>query len=303
MGLYALFFAGLIAPPAAAAPAVPGLAGKHALTEAQTGRLLIGELRCTACHASATAPERAAPDLTEVGARVAPEYLRKFLAAPATAHAGTAMPDLLGAEPADRRDTIAEALTHFLVAQARSKFERNPVGADDAVAGKALFHSVGCVTCHAPRDEVGKEVARDGAVELGHVPAKYSAASLGDFLFQPTRVRPSGRMPDMKLTPAEARAVAGYLLGEGDAKREALRPQEKLVALGKEHFQRLNCAACHKLGDTAAAKSVGALERAEATKGCLSDSPGKAPRFALSAPQTKAIRAALAKQPEPPTDK
>ena len=71
--------------------------------------------------------------------------------------------------------------------------------------GRALFHSVGRVTRHAPRDD--KEIAREGAVELGHVPAKYSLASLGDFLIQPTRVRPSGRMPDMKLTPVSAGGV------------------------------------------------------------------------------------------------
>ena len=301
---FALLAALLFAPTASAAPVIPGLANKHPLTEPQVGQLLIGELRCTACHTSTTAPlERAAPDLADVGARVAPEYLRKFLASPSAAHAGTTMPDLLGSEPADQRDKIAEALTHFLVAQAKVKFARQPVGAPDAVAGRELFHSVGCVTCHAPRGDDGKEIERDGAVELGHVPAKYSPGALSDFLSQPTRARPSDRMPDMKLTPSESKAIASYLLGKADAKGEALQPQEKLVALGKDHFQRLNCAACHKLGDVPAAKPVGTLEGADVTKGCLSDAPGKAPRFALSADQTKAIRAALAKKPEAPSDK
>ncbi len=301
---FAVLVVALFASAGSAAPVVPGLANKHPLTEPQVGRLLIGDLRCTACHPSNNTPvERAAPDLAGVGARVVPDYLRKFIAAPSAAHGGTTMPDLLWAEPADRRDEIAEALTHFLVAQAKSEFERQPVVAPDAVAGKALFHSVGCVTCHAPRDDEGKELAREGAVELGHVTAKYSLTSLGDFLIQPTRVRPSGRMPDMKLTPVEAKALANYLLGKAVAKGAALQPQANLVALGKEHFQRLNCAACHKLGDATAAKPVGALEGADATKGCLSDAPGMAPRFALSADQTKAIRAALAKKPEPPSDK
>ena len=85
---YALFFAALFTSTAAAAPVVPGLANKHPLTEPQVGQLLIGELRCTACHTSTTAPlERAAPDLADVGARVAPEYMRKFLASPSAAHA------------------------------------------------------------------------------------------------------------------------------------------------------------------------------------------------------------------------
>ena len=108
---FALLAALLFAPTASAAPVIPGLANKHPLTEPQVGQLLIGELRCTACHTSTTAPlERAAPDLADVGARVAPEYLRKFLASPSAAHAGTTMPDLLGSEPADQRDLHAHAL-------------------------------------------------------------------------------------------------------------------------------------------------------------------------------------------------
>jgi mono/diheme cytochrome c family protein len=296
----------LFTPTAFAAPVVPGLANKHPLTEPQVGQLLMGELLCSACHRQKDAvqsPERVAPDLADVGARVAPDFLRRFIASPSAAHAGTTMPDLLAGEPADRRDQIAEAITHFLVVRSPHKFERQPIGAPEAAAGKTLFHTVGCIACHAPRDDAGKQIAREGVVELAHLPAKYNLASLSEFLFQPTRARPSGRMPDMKLTPVEAKAIAGYLLGKADTKAASLQPQEKLIALGKEHFQRLNCAACHQLEGVPAAKPVGTLEGSDVTRGCLSDAPSKAPRFNLSADQTKAIRSALAKKADPPSDK
>lgn len=290
---------------AAAAPAVPGLAGKHPLAEAEVGHLLLGELKCAACHTpkEPSTLDRAAPDLAEVGGRVDPEYLKRFLVSPEAAHPGSTMPDVLAGEPADERAKIAEALTHFLAAQSPKKFERQAVDAKDAVAGKALFHSVGCVTCHAPRDDAGKELPRDGAIGLSHAPAKYSAAALAEFLFQPHRVRPSGRMPDMKLTPTEAKAVAGYLLGATDAKPAAFQSDAKLAALGKQHFERLNCASCHKLGDLPAAKPIAALDGADLTKGCVSKQPGKGPRFALDDGQVKAIRAALAVKAEPASDK
>ena len=296
----------IFAPIMSAAPVVPGLSNKHPLTEPQVGQLLMEELRCAACHSrkEVSQPlERIAPDLADVGARVDPKFIQRFIASPSAAHAGSAMPDMLAGEPADQRDKIAEAITHFLVAQSPRKFEHQPIGKQEPAAGKALFHTIGCVACHSPRDDGDKELSHDGVVELGHVPSKYNLASLGDFLFQPVRVRPSGRMPDMKLTPVEAKAIAGYLLGTAEMKAAALQPQEKLVALGKEHFQRLNCAACHKLGDLPAAKPIAALEGSDVTRGCLSEAPGKAPRFNLSKEQTKAIRSALAKKADPVSDK
>jgi mono/diheme cytochrome c family protein len=289
-----------------AAPVVPGLSGKHPLTESQVGEVLLGELRCLACHSrkGAFAPlERAAPDLSDVGSRIAPDYLRRFIASPSAAHSGTTMPDLLGSESQDGRDKIAEAVTHFLVAQSPRKFQHEATGDKEASEGKAHFHTVGCFACHSPRDESGKEITREGVVELGHIPAKYSLSSLRDFLFQPARVRPSGRMPDMRLTSVEAKAIASYLLGKAEAKSTPLVPRPELVTLGKKYYQQLNCAACHKLGDIPAAAITLDFQEANLERGCLAKTPGKAPRFHLSDEQTKAIRTALAKRPEAVSDK
>ncbi len=289
-----------------AAPVVVGLANSHPLSQPQVGQLLMSELRCAACHDGKDARlplERTAPDLTDVGSRIAPEYLRKFLASPSAAHAGTTMPDMLAAEPPDRREAIAEALTHFLIAQSPRPFQREKVGEDDIAVGKALFHTVGCVACHSPRDDGGKEIAREGVVALSHLPTKYSSTSLAEFLLEPMRVRPSGRMPDMRLTPIEAKGLASFLIGRADATAGAMPPRPDLVALGKEHFHKLNCAACHKLGDIPAAAPVVALPAANSARGCLSEMPGKNPRYNLSDDQTKAIRAALAQPIEPIADK
>ena len=166
------------------------------------------------------------------------------------------MPDLFAAETEENRNKISEAITHFLVAQSSRKFHSDVIGKGESAVGKGLFHAIGCIACHSPRDEAGKELTRQGVVELEHVPAKYSRASLGEFLFQPTRVRPSGRMPDMKLTPVEAKAIASYLLDKADATSEPLLPRAELVALGKKHFQQFHCAACHKVGDIPAAAAA-----------------------------------------------
>ena len=62
------------------------------------------------------------------------------------------MPDVLASQPEAERDVIAEALTHFLVAQSKSVFQPESPEQIDLQQGKTLYHSVGCVACHGPKD-------------------------------------------------------------------------------------------------------------------------------------------------------
>jgi mono/diheme cytochrome c family protein len=305
----------------------PALPGNHPLTQVQAGSLLISELRCAACHkdiAHNSIPEKTAPDLAEVGSRVTAEYLQKFLASPLTAHPGTTMPDVLGARPESERKKIAEAMTHFLIAQSTAVASFEPTGPLDRSQGKELFHSVGCVACHGPKESLSdsqknpkhSSLGDDGdeeeaeyparaasqaikplAAPLEHVATKYNVKSLSDFLFQPLRVRSSGRMPDMKLTPSESLAIAGYLMGEQTQPSNPIVPVASLVAAGKKHFQELNCAACHSLKAIEAAPPVGSFMKSDFTAGCLSTVPGntkndRSPRFDLDDNQRMAIVAA-----------
>ncbi|MFO0869174.1 MAG: c-type cytochrome [Pirellulales bacterium] len=310
----------------------PALPGDHPLTPPQVGQVLLAELRCAACHRDiplGALPERTAPDLADVGARVAPEFLRKFLASAQAVHPGSTMPDMLAGRSAADRESIAEALTHFLVAQSRAPFGGESTTSADREWGKTLYHTVGCVACHGPRemptdtpsasprpedDEEdedprvkAKRAIKPIAIPLGHVASKYSAKSLGEFLFQPLRVRRSGRMPDMKLTPDESSAIASYLLGEQPPSAQplsarALTPQPPFVAKGKQYFQELNCAACHTLSGIVPTPPALSLKQADLSRGCLSGTPGRSPRFQLEPAQVNAIRAALRAAPAPDSD-
>ncbi len=307
---------------AAGSPALPG---NHPLTESQAGDVLLAELRCAACHADIkrqSLANKAAPDLAEAGSRISPEYLRRFLAAPAAVHPGTTMPDVLAARPAAEREQIAEALTHFLVAHSKSTFAVDRSAPTERETGKSLFHSVGCVACHSAKEALAdappkrndeaeededplvkaRKAIKPIAVPLGHVPGKYGVKSLSEFLFQPLRVRSSGRMPDMKLTPAESLAIASYLVGEQHKLEQALIPQESLVAKGQEYFRELNCAACHTLPGTTAAPLGKSLHGADLGRGCLSKTSGRSPRFHLEDGQVQAIVTALQDKAQPDTD-
>ncbi len=281
----------------AAPPVVPGLHGKHPLDETQTGRLLIGELRCASCHEGMDASNlKAAPDLSNAGARLTREYMEKFIADPAAVHHGTTMPNVLASEPPEKRTAIAGDIAAYLTSLKSGPAPAFPEGEIDPYDGKELFHSAGCVACHSPRDEAYREILKEGVVSLSHLPGKHLPAALGEFLHTPLEIRPSGRMPDMKLSRMEAHSLAAYL--EGENKTKPSQPAEATrIDAGRKAFQTHNCTACHQPSDGILMPSLQgpALAKIDPTRGCLSDAPGAAPNFHLSAEQKAAIRKALEK--------
>src|SRR5690242_19279109 len=83
------------AAPAGAAATVPSP------EPAAAGRVLLGDLNCTVCHAATPAQSawltlKAAPRINDVGGRVQPAWLARYLADPHAAMPGVTMPHLLG---------------------------------------------------------------------------------------------------------------------------------------------------------------------------------------------------------------
>ncbi len=188
------------------------------------GEVLLGELNCVACHAADTTSasrlaSRGAPRLGAEGLRLEPQWLRDWLLDPARSKPGAAMPHVLHGLAEGERAKAADELTHYLVSiqpQGAAVF----LTADRArvESGRALYHSLGCVACHAPTErppDMPQDVfdrAKREAVPLGDLARKYPGGELASFLKDPVKHRPGGRMPGMGLTDGEARAVATFLL-------------------------------------------------------------------------------------------
>lgn len=199
-------------------PFLPGFERFHANTSAvpaDGGRLLLGELNCTACHqaegaqAAGILPKQS-PVLDDVGKRVQPEFLLSFLANPHAVKPGTTMPDLMSGLPAAERDKAILALVNFLVrTDTPGELSSEPAAVK---RGKQLFHQIGCIACHAPDAET-KAMPR-GSIPLSDLKAKYTIPSLAGFLQEPHRVRPSARMPAFNLEKTEAVDLASYLIGD-----------------------------------------------------------------------------------------
>lgn len=198
---------------ASAAPQLPGLSA-DADPEIK-GQVLIEELNCAACHSGGEelkAASKKAPRLAAVGSRVNPASLEVFLSDPHGVKPGTTMPDVMSPLGVEERKLAATELTHFLLSLKKNDFAPEPPDSVAAARGKQLFHSRGCASCHAPRDDKAAELPMKNSVPLGALEKKYSFKSLTSFLQQPHLSRPSIRMPDMMLSGQDVERIAHFLL-------------------------------------------------------------------------------------------
>ncbi len=287
------------------------------------GEVLLGELGCTHCHVADEAVAqrvipRQAPILDGVGGRVRLTYLKDFLSRPQGAKPGTPMPHPLAGWAPEDREAAAEALAHFLASlekpdPAESAPEASP---HEIEQGERLYHTVGCVACHTPFVPAGAMHQAGGggfSLEQIQIPApqvpsvpiadqvsRTTLEPLAGFLLDPLRTRPAGRMPPMRLSAAEARAIAVYLLAQGGVLPDPQRtsPEAEKIARGRVLFRELRCNACHRLeGEKAAAAPLPRLEELDPEKpgGCLDPSPRKGvPDYELDPVQRAALAEALA---------
>lgn len=192
-------------------PIIPGYE-RFLVGDAIGGRVLISQLSCVACHSSTepTVAPKSAPILDLVGTRVRFDHLVAVAGNARGTKIGTTMPDLFHGLSDEQRTSNGKAIASFL-SQTGKSIERSGDSASSK-RGQDLFHSIGCVACHAPR--AGDSNLTSTSVPLGDLAHKYTLDGLSQFLQNPHQVRPSGLMPTMITSSTEARDIACYLLGD-----------------------------------------------------------------------------------------
>jgi mono/diheme cytochrome c family protein len=128
----------------------------------------------------------------------------------------------------------------------------------DTASGRALFGELRCVSCHAVNGRGGTM-----GPELSRVGDKVRRAWLFSYLKDPHREQPETAMLQYRLTDAQVRDLAAFLLEEyktpGGEAEPAPAPYQDApaVAEGRAVFIRRGCYGCHGLPGTREAGKIG----------------------------------------------
>ncbi len=298
--------------PVAAVEVPPfGAADARTAMLADRGRVLLGHLGCNHCHEAeaeggeALAIKRTPPLLGDAAGRLNADWIRKWITDSQAIKPGCGMPGVLN-DVAAKDD--AESIVHFLLKSAGGGGEPGQAAATEPATvemGRKTFRQLGCVACHGALE--GEKVPADPAPyeSIARLDGKWKPEALAEFLMDPLKAHPGGRMPSLKLTKQEADLVATYLVntwGGGSPGAAAPAVDAKKAEAGRAAFAARGCASCHTLQGgtdpkvevlpTLKARRLLELRTAPAA-GCLGPDDRKTPRYTLSSDDRAALVAAI----------
>lgn len=262
------------------------------------GLVHIQQWNCTACHrvneVGVNIAAKQSPNLNWSARHLNPAWMAQFIRDPHTVKPGTTMPTILSPKTVDSTQA-ATAITHYLVSKGGNQFAPQAVDPNATQSGYELFHSVGCVACHNPRDRTAVERPLGDSQALGDLSTKYNVAGLVEFLEDPLLVRASGHMPNMRLTHREAIDIANFLLQAAPEVTAPWNLDPDLAQAGRLLFLENNCHQCHQnfLHDAEPSRPLVSLDKLNPTRGCLSETAGNWPDFPFTDTERHNIREAL----------
>jgi len=256
------------------------------------GKKLFTDVGCWGCHPIEGYNDlpRRGPTLTSISSKTGPGWLLNWISYPKGWRPGTRMPNFWpGAVDADsvphpeghsaeqvladqkklrEREVTAIAAYLWMNAEpAKLLVQGAPKG--DAAKGKEIFESVGCKACHvaekgsaARRSEGSSE--RDYAPNLWNIADKARPEWIYSWVKNPKALWPETKMPDLRLSDAEAADVTAYLLTlKSDqawpSPKEFEKTQQlaKMAEDGKTLIAKYGCFGCHNIKGFENAQKIG----------------------------------------------
>jgi len=242
---------------------------QKAAADPTAGASLYGESFCASCHAVQNAAGNlvggdVGPELTRVGNKVKPEWLRAWLRNPRIYDPGTAMPHYRF------NDQQVATLSRFLLAKTDSDLLANvhldPATPDQIAHGKRLVADYGCASCH----EIGSiKKPENFAPELSRIGSKPinqliflpgMPYTLPDYIAgkvrNPRAFTPGLKMPQYSFTPVQIDAITTALLSLNE-RSHTLPPSLMMAATPESSYEPagkagqlthdLACFSCHRI--------------------------------------------------------
>ena len=233
------------------------------------GASLYGESFCASCHAVQNAAGNlvggnVGPELTRIGNKAKPEWLRAWIRNPRTYDPGTQMPHYRF------NDQQVATMEGFLLAKSDSDFLANvhldPATPEQIAHGKSLVMEYGCSSCH---EIAGIKKPENFAPELTRIGGKSISQliflpgmshTLPDYIAgkirQPRAFAPGLKMPQYSFTPTQIDALTTALLAQND-RAQSMLPTLTVPAPPRSHYRPagkagqimsdLACFSCHAI--------------------------------------------------------
>ena len=236
------------------------------------GEKLFEQVGCVGCHLVEGYGDlpKIGPYLRRISAKVDADWLVGWVKNPHEFRPNTKMPNFYF------DDAEARAIAGYLLSSSAEESQEwleghgaptgvNPNNRALVAQGEELANSLGCRGCHglAPGESpalLGD--TKDVAPNLSNVAEKTNPRWTFHWLKNPRGYSPEARMPSLRLSDAEARALVSYLMtlgqkaGDDSATRaELLEPEN--VATGEGLVRKYGCAGCHNIAGMEGESRIG----------------------------------------------
>jgi mono/diheme cytochrome c family protein len=255
-------------------PSVQHLDGAPVVARGET---LFIELGCHGCHladgyedlAKVNGVSIIGPSLRRIGAKADHAWMVGWITNPHQYRPRTRMPNFMFTPEQ------AEKITAYLLSDTAEPsaqwLDAHPdpgivTNADLAQQGRKLMDTLGCRACHAlAPDEVAGQLGanKDIAPNLSQIAAKTDGRWIYHWIKNPRGYSDIARMPSLRLSDEEARAITAYLLTLGaptpapDGLEARLADPEN-VADGEKLVRKYGCPGCHDIPGMEGESRVGA---------------------------------------------
>jgi cbb3-type cytochrome oxidase cytochrome c subunit len=183
-------------------------------------RMLYEVAGCWGCHNTDGFEDRrkVGPNLQHIAAKTTRDFAAKWVKDPKSFKQATFMPRFwnlennLDSELGARNATEVAAIVEYVFSKAKP-LSYGTVPAGDAVRGKGLVDSIGCLGCHIVDETEYGEVSlyRRRGPSLAGVGSKVNREFLFNWVKNPKHYWQETFMPDLRLTDREAADVTEYL--------------------------------------------------------------------------------------------